>query len=179
MTKMFYTNKGIDFKTNSMKEELTKNECLFCSNNHELRFSFTVTNRNGEEKTHYRTTNPLSWHHQVKYANKELVDNPAVSALNEWGLNIAGDSIGHVQNVLNAKLKKFHWNSKSLEDVKASERYKRAFGLVESQYGGILSDGKQLAPYQKEGAALMIANQRLFLCFDMGLGSAKRSSITA
>lgn len=179
MTKMFYTNKGIDFKTHSLRDELTKNECLSCSNNHELRFSFTVTNRNGDEKTHYRTTNPLSWHHQVKYANKELVSNPAVSALHEWGFNIDSESIGNVQNVLNAKLKKFQWNSKSLEDVKGSERYKRALGLVESQYGGILSDGKQLAPYQKEGAALMIANQRLFLCFDMGLGKTLTSLVGA
>ncbi|MED4400254.1 DEAD/DEAH box helicase [Metabacillus fastidiosus] len=170
MAHMIYHSKGIDFKVNTMKEALMKDECMVCSNNHELRFSFKIADRKGVEKTVHRTTNPLSWHYLIRNEKRNLLENEAVLALKDWGIDVELTSVPKVQEALNAKFKKYMWDKKSIEAVRHTPQYKRAYELVEKKYGGKLSDGKELHPYQKEGAAYLIAKKRLLLAFDMGLG---------
>lgn len=179
MTKMVYQSNGIDFKVNSLKEEITKNECMVCSNNHEHRFSFTIQDKKGEDKTIYRSSNPLSWHYLIRNERLNLAENEAVHALEDWGFDIDRKSIWKVQETLNSKYKKYLWNKKTLEEIRHTQQFKRAYELVEKAYGGPLSDGKELHPYQKEGAAYMIANKRLLLAFDMGLGKTITSLVGA
>ncbi|WP_257964296.1 DEAD/DEAH box helicase [Bacillus sp. UMB0728] len=179
MLSMKYTNKGLDFKTESLFQELMKNECLNYSNQYEEQFHFTIKNKQGQEKTYYKEINPLSWHHQIKYMNDKLEDSAVIDALKDWGLEVDSHSVKSVQHVLNSKKKRHRRNEMSIDEIKMTPRYKHALQMVENQFGGTLSDGKILAPYQKEGAALMMANERVFLCFEMGLGKTITSLVGA
>ncbi|WP_066297565.1 DEAD/DEAH box helicase [Bacillus sp. FJAT-29937] len=177
MTKMIYHSKGIDFKTNNLLDSITKNECMVHSSNHEKHFSFTVTNKNGEEKTVFRTTNPLSWHFMIKNNYLDLKVNAAVEAMENWGFDVSQSSISKTQEVLDSKYKQYLWNKKALEEVRHTQQFQKALEMVEMKYGGPLSDGRKLFPYQKEAAAFLIAKKRLLLGFEMGLGKTITSLV--
>ncbi|MED3574230.1 DEAD/DEAH box helicase [Cytobacillus praedii] len=170
MTKMVYHSKGIDFKADTLLESISKNECMVHSSNHEIPFSFKITDKKGQEKTVYRKTNPLSWHYLIKNEMLDLKGNPAVNAMEDWGFDICQSSILKTQEVFDSNYKKYLWYKKSLEEVRHTQRYKKALDMVEKKFGSPLSDGKVLFPYQKEAAAFIIAKQRCLLAFEMGLG---------
>lgn len=93
-------------------ESISKNECIVHSSNHEIPFSFKITDKKGHGKTVYRKTNILSWHYLIKYEMLELKSNPAVEAMEDWGFDICQSSILKMQEVFDSNYKKYLWNPK-------------------------------------------------------------------
>lgn len=177
MTKMIYNSKGIDFKTKNLVDTLAKNECIVSSGNDFHRFSFTITDKKGKTKTEYRSISPLSWHYILTNGVLNLKKHAVVDALEDWGFDVNHDSMINTEKVLKSKYKEYLWYKKALEEVRHTARFTQALEMVEKKYGGPLSDGKVLFPYQKEAAAFLIAKQKILLGFEMGLGKTITSLV--
>ncbi len=171
--KMIYGSNGLDFSSKNIEDALLKNECLSAFDAEEGKRSYEVEII-GRPQTKYKTYSKLSWHELVtRLSVPTLTELPAVKALAEWGMDVDSNSIKKVEEVLAAKQKEYYFNRQTIEEVKRTERYKKALEQVEKAHGGALKDGSFLFDYQKEGAALMSANERLLLAYDMGLGKTR------
>lgn len=106
---------------------------------------------------------------------KDIREFKWINQAEQWG--ILFEQLDNVQNVYASKRKRYLRSIEPLEAVKASQRYKRAYDLVEKQFGHVLKDGTEMFEYQKESAALMIATKRTLLALEMGLGKTRTTLV--
>lgn len=147
--KLNYNTNGLRLDTNNLQEALTLSECF---------------------DSEFIKKEDLSWHYLLtRVLDGKLSNVKAMDSLRIWGME-PEEGIDKTQNVLSSKLSRYLRSVLPLEEVRHTPQFKRAYELVEKQYGKPLNDGRELFPYQKETAAYMIATKRLLLALDMGLG---------
>ncbi|ADC52128.1 hypothetical protein BpOF4_20664 (plasmid) [Alkalihalophilus pseudofirmus OF4] len=172
-----YDTKGLLFSANSLDEALQVDECLANTRSKKESFEIEVTER-GQMKKKKREVDLLSWHHLVTRYHEPLQLLKAYDALHEFGLDVCQESTERVAPILKSKKQKYFYHNQTIDEVRQTDRYFQALKQVEDKYSGKLPDGTEMFRYQLEDAALMYANHRLLLGYDMGMGSAKRSAIT-